>query len=1182
MSLVIKKHSHTKASTARIFRGMAKLSDGKFAVLTFNSNISGKSGSSSENNNTPKLYVVIFNADWSTFLTTSIQIGTANAKQNLGQIAALAVDASNNIHVAYTYSTAPQNASKLTQGQTLRYRKLTYNGATLVAGPETTLFSTVGFYSGVDIDVPRGAAVATAATVAFVHTTNGTSFVTRIVQLTGLQTTAIETITSAARGVSFALNNTVDATAYKWLATTFQIEAGTDVGDTIIHGTGTTSTAPALVTTLAQNLNVGLGGGIRNLAVFRDANTFIITGPVAVNEYSQFIASYSIPVDSGATVTYSPTNIVVGGKFAAAGGYQLSAMQIDTTNSAIVCHLSDGKNVYAQVFDYVLGASLTWAKFATKWKMDQQYLGKNIAPSLIYNGDRSINGTAGMQAVVDFAEAYQYVLYRRVPVSGKIVATMTSPANNGTVNKGNPSIVVQVSGSTNNNVVGRVQFQTAKDANFTVEVSDFYSGYMTFLKSLNVTINLPEGAVSQGLVYTRARVVDQLGFTYSWNDTQKFTSVHKPTVSFASPVRGAVAVYNADNTVTFKLTFSDPDSTDSMTAYRIQLTDLSGAVIVDTGKVTSTNTTINVAVGAGNVNADLLGNAWVWDEDDVMSDVGTTDFKLAVLPTVVFDDPISGVAISTATPTYSWVPTLPVGRTQVNYRITVRKGLVIIWDSGIMSGSGDTLVQPAGYIKNSSSYEVTVWIKDNLGMTAMGTITMPTSWNKPVSCPAPWVDLSLYADQGFAYVTLVPPSIDPLTYPNTKISLMRRSIFSNTKWEEVTALQMGAGLNYSVIDSSLPAGVDTLYAAVLQIDTGGDLAVGDPSDSVATLVKPPVSDYWLIDADDYKQNTKIKVVTSDDFTEEQESETVTIANRGRWVEVGDTLGPNGNLVAKIYNRDFNLGDSACYNYLKNPRILATGTGISGIANWVLQAASYITRRTYSPAPSGNGDSVAFAKTGGSDAVLYQDVPRTPGVYTAFLDLETSYIVAAAGKSVTIKAECFDGVGASLGSFSQVATLVQSGSAMIPNSGISFASPLGSQFAWYRIYKTFTAPSGTKSIRVSAIYTGSSGDYLTVGSAMLLDSASTYIRYFDGDTEGAEWLDVSDPTNSISFTAGKITARSSRRRLTALSNSKHRILLRNPFGDVFEVKTGQIQISRMAGTGTDEFVQATIPYYKIGL
>ena len=79
MSLVIKKHSHTRASTARIFRGIAKLSDGKYAALTFNSNITAKSGSSSEKNNTPMLYVVIFNSDWSTFLTASIQVGTENA-----------------------------------------------------------------------------------------------------------------------------------------------------------------------------------------------------------------------------------------------------------------------------------------------------------------------------------------------------------------------------------------------------------------------------------------------------------------------------------------------------------------------------------------------------------------------------------------------------------------------------------------------------------------------------------------------------------------------------------------------------------------------------------------------------------------------------------------------------------------------------------------------------------------------------------------------------------------------------------------------------------------------------------------------------------------------------------------------------------------------------------------------
>ena len=1181
MSLVIKKHSHTRASTARIFRGIAKLSDGKFAALTFNSNITAKSGSSSEKNNTPKLYVVIFNSDWSTFLTASIQVGTANAKQTIGQIASMAIDSSNNIHVVYNYRTSPQTTALKDQGQTLQYRKVTYNGTTLTVGSETTVFSTAGYYSGVDIDVPIGTAVAANPVIAFVHSATGSTFATRLTQIAGLQTTQIESVDSAGRGVSLALNNATDATSYRWLATTYQLEAGTDVGDTIILGSGTTSSAPTVESVLAQNLNVGLGDGMRHLAAFRHSDSIIVTGAVAANPYTHFFAGYSVPTSGTPTILLSPTNINVGGKYVANAGYQFAAVQLDTTDTAVVCHLSDGKNIYAQVFDYVVsGGVLTITTQSTTWRMDQQYLGKNISPSLIYNGDRSLNGTVDISCIVDFPEAYLYVLYTRVPASGKITAVMTIPATGGTLNKSNSTISVTVSGTSNNNVVGRVQVQTSKDANFLTEVNDFYSDYQTFLKSVTVSINLPSGVLGQGTYYARTRIQDQLGFVYSWNDTQTFKVAHKPIASIASPVRGATAVYNGDGTVTFKLGFTDPDTTDYQTAYRIQVTNLLGTALADTGKVTSDASTINVAIGSGSVDADLIINAWVWDSDNVQSDMTTSDFHLAVQPTVAWDYP-DGATVETATPTYSWEIAVPGTRTQAQYRVTVYKGSTLVYDSKILSGDADTFIQPAGYLKNNTTYKATIWVKDSLGMTASAQVTFPTGWQKPVACPAPHVDLSLYDELGYAYITIVPPTVDADILPNTKIALMRRSLFSNDDWEEVEALQMGVGLNYSVIDSTLPGGVTSYYAAVLQIDIGGDYAVGYPDDSVSTKINTPASNYWLVSTDNPEKNTPIPIVNQDSYTDEKEQETLTIANRGRWVDNGDILGVNGSMQSRVYDRENNLGGAPIMNYVQNPRLLATGTGLTGIANWTLANANYLTRKTYSPCPIGKDVCIAYGMTGGTDATISQTISRTAGNHLLSVWVETSYITAAAGKSITITAVAKNAAGATLGTYSQAFALTQSGSAMIPTGAVVYASQIGTQFQWYRLNKTLTAPPGTTSIVVTVTLHAVAGDYLTMGGVMLIDSLNTAIKFFDGYTYGAEWM-REDALNSASFTAGKVTARSARRRVMKLANSDDTLYLRTPFGDVYQVSAGQIQVERIAGTGANEFVNMTIPYLELGL
>lgn len=59
-----------------------------------------------------------------------------------------------------------------------------------------------------------------------------------------------------------------------------------------------------------------------------------------------------------------------------------------------------------------------------------------------------------------------------------------------------------------------------------------------------------------------------------------------------------------------------------------------------------------------------------------------------------------------------------------------------------------------------------------------------------------------------------------------------------------------------------------------------------------------------------------------------------------------------------------------------------------------------------------------------------------------------------------------------------------------------------------------------------------------------------------------------------------TARSKRTRLQALKNSRTAFILRTPFGDLFNVAVSNIAVSRVAGVGTDEAVDITIPYKEV--
>lgn len=59
-----------------------------------------------------------------------------------------------------------------------------------------------------------------------------------------------------------------------------------------------------------------------------------------------------------------------------------------------------------------------------------------------------------------------------------------------------------------------------------------------------------------------------------------------------------------------------------------------------------------------------------------------------------------------------------------------------------------------------------------------------------------------------------------------------------------------------------------------------------------------------------------------------------------------------------------------------------------------------------------------------------------------------------------------------------------------------------------------------------------------------------------------------------------TARSKRQRLQEIKSSRLSYYLRNPFGDLLLVSVGNLAISRIAGVGTSEYVDVTIPYKEV--
>ncbi len=64
-------------------------------------------------------------------------------------------------------------------------------------------------------------------------------------------------------------------------------------------------------------------------------------------------------------------------------------------------------------------------------------------------------------------------------------------------------------------------------------------------------------------------------------------------------------------------------------------------------------------------------------------------------------------------------------------------------------------------------------------------------------------------------------------------------------------------------------------------------------------------------------------------------------------------------------------------------------------------------------------------------------------------------------------------------------------------------------------------------------------------------------------------------------SGSTTARQKKATLESIKTLKRSLYLRTPFGDVKLVSVGDLQVSRIAGVGGDEFCDITIPYQEVG-
>jgi hypothetical protein len=60
----------------------------------------------------------------------------------------------------------------------------------------------------------------------------------------------------------------------------------------------------------------------------------------------------------------------------------------------------------------------------------------------------------------------------------------------------------------------------------------------------------------------------------------------------------------------------------------------------------------------------------------------------------------------------------------------------------------------------------------------------------------------------------------------------------------------------------------------------------------------------------------------------------------------------------------------------------------------------------------------------------------------------------------------------------------------------------------------------------------------------------------------------------------LTARQIKKNIEAIKAELREVFLRNPFGDLWQVSIGDLQVSRLSGVGTNEYCTVTVPYQEV--
>jgi len=472
----------------------------------------------------------------------------------------------------------------------------------------------------------------------------------------------------------------------------------------------------------------------------------------------------------------------------------------------------------------------------------------------------------------------------------------------------------------------QVDWQVASDAGFTTSVQTFRlplasAVYVNGTDTPGVSVNIASHfapSLSKQVWFYRARLVDQWNNLGSWFNGGSFTVGHPPTAVPTSPLSGGIYAWNGGS-MTFMWNFTDPSVGDVQTAYQVQILDLTGTVLTDTGKVLSSAKSFTTTLAGALKDTQLRWQVKLWDSQDTAGIYSTPQQFMSTDPPVVpVSVPASGAVITTGVPTYTFTPTTggsPVRRI-AGYQIVLTSAADTVYTSPMISvdlASGTVInyKQARNILKNNKNYTLQVFVIDNAGLVgASAPIPFSTAWSVPATPSSVTADVSGYDVEGVGY-NLVQWADTGRDAAFTHWTVYRQDdlIDPNTGSVLVTGTPQpiyddyDTGSGYAYKDYVAPA---NQYQCTYFVTQWSNVAGQDIESNMGSsaVVKPVCQAYWLINQSqdtNTADTMRLGIVTDDSYTEEQEEAEFNVIGRGRVVNSGQYLGPKGSLTARLRN-----------------------------------------------------------------------------------------------------------------------------------------------------------------------------------------------------------------------------------------------------------------------------------------